>query len=48
MSDGNYNIEYWDTEKGVVSSASSGMASNGKITLEIPRFTGDIALKIYK
>lgn len=44
--DGLYNIEWWDTFKGVVISARSARAEGGELTVTIPDFDKDIACKI--
>ena len=48
MDDGGVKVEYWDTESGEIISTSEATVKNGKTTIKLPRFSGDIALKIYR
>jgi hypothetical protein len=48
MADGAVNIEYWDNEKGIISSSAKEMVTGGKIELKLPRFTNDVGVKIYR
>ena len=47
MRDGEVKIEYWDTYTGAVFSQGRGSVEKGKLIVELPVFSRDIAMKIY-
>ncbi|MBU1083772.1 MAG: hypothetical protein KKG84_01635, partial [Candidatus Omnitrophica bacterium] len=48
IEDGGYAIQWWDTFKGEVISRGKTEAVNGKLTVEVPDFSKDIACRIKK
>ena len=46
LSDGEYRIEWWDTEKGTVTKRETVSSSGGILTVEIPEVATDTACKI--
>ncbi len=48
MSDGYYNIEWWDTYKGEIIYRERVISKNGCLAINIPELTTDIAAKINK
>jgi hypothetical protein len=46
LSQGIYSIEYWDTMEGSVISTGEAEVINGQLTLNLPSFHRDLALKI--
>ncbi len=46
MSSGKYRVEVWDTHKGVRIGAPELTASNGKLSVPLPKFRTDVALKV--
>jgi len=47
LNDGNYTLELYDTYKGETISVSEVRVVDGKVTIDIPRFKKDFALKLY-
>ncbi len=48
LQDGQYQIEFWDTYKGIIISKFNAFTENGKIDFSIPSFDKDMAVKIYQ
>lgn len=46
LNDGEYNIEIWDTRKGIVLKQDTYKAENNILTYEVPEIKDDIAIKI--
>ncbi len=45
MENGEFDIEYWDTDRGTVISRTTATAKNSHLIIKLPRFTRDIAFK---
>jgi hypothetical protein len=43
LQDGDYRVEWWDTYKGEVVKRETAKSEGGKVRLEIPELTTDIA-----
>lgn len=44
--EGRYEVEFWDTYRGTVAKKTTTKAEPGRLALELPRFSNDIAFKI--
>jgi|GEM_PF-1577628 len=47
MNDGKVKIEYWNTFKGVITGQTVGEVRGNRLTIDLPPFKNDAALKIY-
>jgi hypothetical protein len=48
MEDGTYNVEFWDTVKGEISSKAAAECKGMLIEIALPDFAQDVAVKIKK
>ncbi|HEY0073976.1 MAG TPA: DUF5060 domain-containing protein [Abditibacteriaceae bacterium] len=48
LPEGIYNIEWWDTWKGVAISRQTGRSENGNLPINLPEITTDVAARIWK
>jgi hypothetical protein len=46
LTDGEYNIELWDTMDGTIAERKSSTAADGRLTIDLPEVEHDIALKV--
>ena len=46
IENGDYDVEFWDTYKGIILSTSIITAKNKTLRINLPTFSKDIALKV--
>lgn len=46
MSDGQYKLQWWDTWEGKIINETEGISINGVLSVEMPNFKRDIAIKL--